>query len=148
MKKYAQENFPSLTYLNYALAVEKYTLTKAPNLVLNVDGCIGTPPTKAKRWLHIVMISSSLSVSVRTNVDLNPSAALFLDLMTSCAAFSAEEMNEIVEIGYLNGLFLVGRSIGLVGHALDQKRYIVSSSSSSFIYLYYLSTSLLPLSHC
>src|SRR5690348_64544 len=53
--------------------VERYTLTKASNLVLNVDGCI---------------------------------AALFLDLMASCAAFSPEEMQEIVDIGYLNGLFI------------------------------------------
>ena len=75
--------------MDYAVSVEKYTLTKGANLVLNVDGCIG---------------------------------ALFLDLMTSCASFSNDEMTEIVETGYLNGLFVVARSIGLVGHALDQKR--------------------------
>lgn len=28
----------------------------------------------------------------------------------------------IVETGYLNGLFVLARSIGLIGHALDQKR--------------------------
>jgi len=89
MKKYAEENFPSSRYLSFALAVEKLTLQKAANLVLNVDGCIG---------------------------------ALFLDLMESCASFSKEEMQEIVEIGYLNGLFVLARSIGLIGHALDQKR--------------------------
>lgn len=89
MKQYASDAFPSTRYLSYAIEVEKYTLQKAPNLVLNVDGCI---------------------------------AALFLDLMDSCAAFSNEEMQEIVDIGYLNGLFVLGRSIGLIGHALDQKR--------------------------
>ncbi len=45
-----------------------------------------------------------------------------MDLMSSCASFSKEEMDEIVEIGYLNGLFMCSRSIGLTGHALDQKR--------------------------
>jgi len=89
MKQYAEENFPSKRYLQFALEVEKLTLQKAANLVLNVDGCI---------------------------------AALFLDLMESCASFSKEEMQEIVDIGYLNGIFVLARSIGLIGHALDQKR--------------------------
>ena len=69
--------------------MEAYTLTKAANLVLNVDGCIG---------------------------------ALFLDLLTGSGAFSPKEADEIVQIGYLNGLFVLARSIGLIGHALDQKR--------------------------
>eukprot|EP00011_Vannellida_sp_DIVA3-517-6-12_P013710 CAMPEP_0114629458 /NCGR_PEP_ID=MMETSP0168-20121206/13369_1 /TAXON_ID=95228 ORGANISM="Vannella sp., Strain DIVA3 517/6/12" /NCGR_SAMPLE_ID=MMETSP0168 /ASSEMBLY_ACC=CAM_ASM_000044 /LENGTH=610 /DNA_ID=CAMNT_0001840917 /DNA_START=60 /DNA_END=1892 /DNA_ORIENTATION=- len=89
MKEYAKKNFPSTRHLDFALQVEQYTLKKAANLVLNVDGCIG---------------------------------ALFLDLMESCAAFTNDEMDEIVKIGYLNGLFVLGRSIGLIGHALDQKR--------------------------
>jgi hypothetical protein len=32
--------FPGHKHLDYALKVEEYTLTKAANLVLNVDGCI------------------------------------------------------------------------------------------------------------
>lgn len=48
--------------------------------------------------------------------------ATFLDLLSSSGAFTAKEADEIVEIGYLNALFVVARSIGLVGHALDQKR--------------------------
>jgi ATP citrate (pro-S)-lyase len=41
LQKYARKFFPSTRYLDYALTVEHYTLTKAANLVLNVDGCIG-----------------------------------------------------------------------------------------------------------
>jgi len=89
MKNYVEKNFPSTPHLNFALAVEQCTLRKAPNLVLNVDGCIG---------------------------------ALFLDLMDSCAAFTEEEIDDIVRVGYLNSLFVLGRTIGLIGHALDQKR--------------------------
>lgn len=89
LKEYAKKNFPSTKYLDYALEVEKYTLQKANNLILNVDGCIGI---------------------------------LFVDLMSSCEAFSKEEMDEIVDIGYLNGLFVLARSIGIIGHVLDQKR--------------------------
>jgi hypothetical protein len=69
--------------------VEEYTLQKAANLVLNVDGCIG---------------------------------ALFLDLLHSSGCFSQKEMDDIISVGYLNGLFVLARSIGLIGHALDQKR--------------------------
>jgi len=32
------------------------------------------------------------------------------------------EIQDIIKIGYLNGLFVLARSIGLIGHALDQKR--------------------------
>ena len=42
LEQYAFKFFPSTKYLNYALQVETYTLQKAANLVLNVDGCIGT----------------------------------------------------------------------------------------------------------
>lgn len=89
LHKYASKFFPSTKYLDYALRVETYTLQKAANLVMNVDGCIGT---------------------------------LFLDLLHSSSLFTEEEVAEIVRIGYLNGLFVLARSIGLIGHALDQKR--------------------------
>lgn len=35
-----QQFFPGHKHLDYALKVEEYTLNKAANLVLNVDGCI------------------------------------------------------------------------------------------------------------
>lgn len=81
--------FPGHKHLDYALTVEEYTLQKAANLVLNVDGCI---------------------------------AALFLDLLYSSGCFTQKEMDDIIQVGYLNGLFVLARSIGLIGHALDQKR--------------------------
>ena len=36
--------------------------------------------------------------------------------------FTKEEIDEVVELGYLNGLFVLGRTIGFIGHILDQKR--------------------------
>lgn len=89
LQRYARKHFPTTKYLDYAVSVEGYTLQKAANLVLNVDGCIG---------------------------------ALFLDLLGSVGQFTAAEIDDIVEVGYLNGLFVLARSIGLIGHALDQKR--------------------------
>lgn len=41
LQKYAYKFFPATKYMNYAVKVEAYTLGKAANLVLNVDGCIG-----------------------------------------------------------------------------------------------------------
>jgi len=89
LKKYAKENFPETKYLDYALEVEKVTLRKANNLILNVDGCIGV---------------------------------LFVDLLSSCNEFSDDELENILDLGYLNGMFVLARSIGLIGHVLDQKR--------------------------
>ncbi|KAM3192849.1 hypothetical protein ACQJBY_069809 [Aegilops geniculata] len=89
LQKYAHANFPSVKYMEYAVQVETYTLSKANNLVMNVDGAIGS---------------------------------LFLDLLSGSGMFSKQEIDEIIEIGYLNGLFVLARSIGLIGHTFDQKR--------------------------
>lgn len=42
--------------------------------------------------------------------------------MRNCGAFSAEEAEDYLKMGVLNGLFVLGRSIGLIAHFLDQKR--------------------------
>ncbi len=89
LKQYTTTNFSKTPYLNYALAIEKITLEKAENLILNVDGCL---------------------------------AVCFLDALTTNNQFTKEEINQIITIGYLNALFALSRSIGLIGHILDQKR--------------------------
>jgi len=89
LSSYAEDHFASTRYLDYAKSVEAYTLQKANNLVLNIDGCIG---------------------------------ALFVDMLCGCEQFSEAEVEDILELGALNGIFILSRSIGLIGHALDQKR--------------------------
>jgi len=49
-------------------------------------------------------------------------AVCFVDLLRSCGAFSREEADELIEFGVLNGLFVLGRSMGFIGHHIDQKR--------------------------
>jgi ATP citrate (pro-S)-lyase len=49
-------------------------------------------------------------------------AACFVDLLRNCGAFEKAEADELLANGCLNGLFVVGRSIGFVGHFIDQKR--------------------------
>lgn len=47
--------------------------------------------------------------------------AAFLDILND-AGYSTEEIKEVIEIGALNAIFVLSRSIGIIGHALDQKR--------------------------
>jgi ATP citrate (pro-S)-lyase len=49
-------------------------------------------------------------------------AVCFVDLLRDSGAFTPEEADEYIKIGALNGLFVLGRSIGFIGHHLDQKR--------------------------
>lgn len=49
-------------------------------------------------------------------------AVLFVDLLRHSGAFTRDEADEYVKIGALNGLFVLGRSIGFIGHFIDQKR--------------------------
>lgn len=48
------------------------------------------------------------------NVD-DATGSLFLDLLAGSGMFTTQEINDIVEIGYLNGLCVLARSIGLIG---------------------------------
>ncbi|OWA50935.1 ATP-citrate synthase [Hypsibius exemplaris] len=49
-------------------------------------------------------------------------ACSFLDLFRSSGCFTREEADEYIEIGVLNGIFVLGRSMGFIGHYLDQRR--------------------------
>jgi succinyl-CoA synthetase alpha subunit len=75
--------------------------------------------------LNYALQVEQLTTAKKGNLILNVDGCigiLFLDLMSSCGAFSKDEIDEVVKLGYLNGLFALGRSIGLIGHILDQKR--------------------------
>jgi len=45
-----------------------------------------------------------------------------VDLLRYSGSFTAEEAQQYIEIGTLNGMFVLGRSMGFIGHFLDQKR--------------------------
>ncbi|KAJ3222505.1 citrate synthase [Chytriomyces hyalinus] len=74
-----------------------------------------------KYALEVEKITTSKKDNLILNVDGVVGVA-FVDLLRGCGAFSAEECEEYVQIGALNGLFVLGRSIGFIGHFLDQKR--------------------------
>jgi ATP citrate (pro-S)-lyase len=61
----------------------------------------------------------------RANLILNVDgciAVCFVDMLKSCGAFSPTEVDDLMSFGCLNGLFVLGRSIGFIGHFLDQLR--------------------------
>ena len=43
-------------------------------------------------------------------------------LVRNSGSFTSEEAEDYLKMGVLNGLFVLGRSIGLIAHFLDQKR--------------------------
>ena len=71
--------------------------------------------------LKVEEITTAKKENLILNVD-GTIGVLFVDLLRSCGAFSREEVDEYTKIGILNGLFVLGRSIGFIGHYIDQKQ--------------------------
>ncbi|KAG0146254.1 hypothetical protein CROQUDRAFT_133224 [Cronartium quercuum f. sp. fusiforme G11] len=71
--------------------------------------------------LAVEDVTSSKKDTLILNVD-GCIAVCFCDLLRNSGAFSREEADEYMEIGTLNALFVLGRSIGFIGHHIDQKR--------------------------
>ena len=71
--------------------------------------------------LEVQKITTSKKSSLILNVD-GCIACCFVDLLRSCNAFTRDEITDYIDIGVLNGLFVLGRSIGFIGHYIDQKR--------------------------
>lgn len=71
--------------------------------------------------LAVEQVTTKKKATLILNVD-GCIAACFVDLLRACGAFDLTEANELIDNGCLNGLFVAGRSIGFIGHYLDQKR--------------------------
>ena len=75
--------------------------------------------------LDYALAVESVTTSKKDNLILNVDGAVavaFVDLVRNCGAFTSEEAEDYLKMGVLNGLFVLGRSIGLIAHFLDQKR--------------------------
>ena len=124
---YAKEHFAATSVLDFALEVEKVTTAKKENLILNVDGaiavCVPPPPLT---WPAPSLKASAPCASAYLLCPHSPGPPFFCrcftDLVRSCGAFTREEADETVSSGCLNGLFVMGRSMGFIGHFLDQTR--------------------------
>lgn len=71
--------------------------------------------------LSVEQVTTKKKATLILNVD-GCIAACFVDLLRHCGAFDIQEANELIANGCLNGLFVTGRTIGFVGHYIDQKR--------------------------
>lgn len=71
--------------------------------------------------LAVQAVTTAKKDSLILNVD-GCLAVCFVDLLRDSGAFTPEEADEYIKIGTLNGVFVLGRSIGFIGHHLDQKR--------------------------
>lgn len=71
--------------------------------------------------LQVEKVTTQKKSTLILNVD-GCIAACFVDLLRNCGAFDQSEADELIDNGCLNGLFVAGRSIGFIGHFIDQKR--------------------------
>lgn len=71
--------------------------------------------------LKVEKITTAKKANLILNVD-GAIGIIFVDILRCSGMFTPAEAQETIEIGALNGLFVLGRSIGFVGHYLDQKR--------------------------
>merc|ERR1719146_154015 len=77
------------------------------------------------RVLKFGLAVEDVTTAKKANLILNVDgciACCFVDMLRSSGAFTIDEINDLVDDGCLNGLFVLSRSIGLIGHFLDQKR--------------------------
>lgn len=75
--------------------------------------------------LNYALEVEKITTSKKPNLILNVDGFIgvsFVDLLKNCGCFTREEAQEYVEMGALNALFVLGRSMGFIGHYLDQKR--------------------------
>jgi len=80
---------------------------------------------KTTPLLDYALEVEKLTTAKKGNLILNVDGCIgitFVDFLTSSGLFKKEEIDEMIELGCLNALFVVGRSIGLFGHIFDQKR--------------------------
>jgi len=66
----------------------------------------------------------ALTTSKKENLILNVDGTIGILMvdMWRALGYSEDEINEFIESGTLNAFFIVGRSIGFIGHILDEKR--------------------------
>uniref|UniRef100_A0A914V2K9 ATP-citrate synthase n=1 Tax=Plectus sambesii TaxID=2011161 RepID=A0A914V2K9_9BILA len=71
--------------------------------------------------LKVEQITTAKKPNLILNVD-GVIGVVFVDILRHSGMFTMQEAAEVIEIGTLNGLFVLGRSLGFIGHYLDQCR--------------------------
>lgn len=79
----------------------------------------------AKPLVEYALEVEKITTSKKPNLILNVDgiiACAFVDMLRNSGSFTREEAEEYIEIGAINSLFVLGRSIGFIGHYMDQRR--------------------------
>ena len=81
---------------------------------------------KSTKFLNYALEVEKITTSKKGNLILNVDGCIgvtFIDMMQSLPeSFSNKDIDEIIKLDQLNGLFVLARSIGIMGHVFDQKR--------------------------
>ena len=81
---------------------------------------------KSTKFLEYALEVEKITTSKKGNLILNVDGCIgitFIDMMQSLPeSFTDDDINQIIKLGQLNGLFVLARSIGIMGHVFDQKR--------------------------
>jgi ATP citrate (pro-S)-lyase len=94
-----------------------------PDMRVTIISSYAKKNFKATPLLDYARAVEKITTSKRDNLILNVDGCIgicFVDLLRS--ELPKQEADEYIKMGALNGLFVLGRSIGLIGHYLDQKR--------------------------
>ncbi|MES2630701.1 MAG: citrate/2-methylcitrate synthase [Patescibacteria group bacterium] len=81
--------------------------------------------SSSMRYLDFARSVEIVTTGKKSNLILNVDgaiAAVMLDLLSSELDYSTEQLRELVSIEFFNSLFIIGRSVGFLGHYLDQRR--------------------------
>ncbi|CAI5456268.1 unnamed protein product [Caenorhabditis angaria] len=81
--------------------------------------------TQETPLLEFALEVEKITTAKKPNLILNVDGAIgviFVDILRQSKLFTPAEAQETIDIGTLNGLFVLGRSIGFIGHYLDQSR--------------------------
>ncbi|NOQ28662.1 MAG: ATP citrate synthase, partial [Methanosarcinales archaeon] len=77
------------------------------------------------KLLDFALEVEKITTAKKNNLILNVDGCIgivFVDIMHSTGIYTEDEIDDIIDSGTLNGLFVLGRTIGMIGHFLDQKR--------------------------
>jgi ATP citrate (pro-S)-lyase len=103
---------------------KKYTIYKPDPRVAELVS-LGKSVLKDPKHLIFAESVARETSKKRDNLILNVDgavAALFLDYLAEKEQFHKEQLQELLDIEFFNALFIIPRSVGFVGHFLDQKR--------------------------
>ena len=94
-----------------------------PDLRVSIIKAYALEHFRSSALLAYALEVEKITTAKRNNLILNVDGAIgiaFADMLRS--EMPREEADQYVALGALNGLFVLGRTIGLIGHHLDQKR--------------------------